>query len=268
MPAGAKYSEDVQETMDEQKSDAEFEKAAKEAQNKTDVKLEKKDNICLPDLKKSLNIFKRLIEDAKRLEKENNDFYKILDDNDIKDKKELEKRLKKIKRYESSIQGLEERASKNEAELAKQFEKIKGLEETETRLEGEKERLKEENAALKKKLKEKDSKNNESTGSAKTVKEQNPQKVAGKFHVEIKRVSFERRGWYDIVPYEGKLKDITQKKIKQTSAQIKQGTFKKKKINVSVDKDKGIIYMPKNMFNDNEEVLRAADTTIEVTEPA
>lgn len=151
--------------------------------------------------------------------------------------------------------------------LKKRTETIKKLEEEKSELAKDLEILKQQKDENKHLL-ENVSKNDETMVNAEKQGQRLLLKYPKKVNVKIYHGSSESEAWYEIVPYKGKgkLKNITNKKWKQTPAQIKQGALKFKKINVTVDEASGIIYMPQNMLDDNEVVLRAANTTIEVIE--
>lgn len=92
------FNAEIQDKIDKNHEEAEWE----ESEKKNNENHEKNDNISLPDLEESLNDFKRLIKDKI-------DIDKILEENDIKNNKELADILDNYKELKKKNESLEEK---------------------------------------------------------------------------------------------------------------------------------------------------------------
>ena len=256
-----KKMEDEQRIRDENRRDAESSEELESALGKNNEKIEGKDDICLPDLEKSLNDFQHLIKYKK-------DIDKILEKNDIKNNKELANVLDKYKELRTKNEKLEKDKEqlendklnlnnevKNAAiELKKRSDTIKRLEETERLLKEENKHLKEEKSVFKIKVKK-----NFKTPEIDDLNIQDVPEI-------LQDPAFDHliggnlSGWYWIAPYGGNLEDYTQNKMEDMNIKItRAGHLKKKNIGVSVDKKARIIYIEKNVYKKYENELNVAD---------
>ena len=232
-----------QEAVDDNCKDAEAGNAPKISQETNNGNNEKNDvDIILTNFEKTLEELKRILKKCKDL----GDKYNWLKEENEKKNKKLGEKSDEIERLggENRFLGDVNKCLEKENERLKR-ENIKNQEILEKNLRIIT-NLKNENEELKGKIKNLDDKNKYLKEEKVVWNNLNPDDIPKELQNDAydHKVDGDIRGWYWIVPYEGNLRDFTQNKMEKMQVP----RAKKRPIDVSVDKNKHIIYIEKNKY--------------------